>query len=302
MVISWLYNKTPQGDAMENREQVHRLRKRLLTLTTLARSDGQQGRVYTLPLLCFVFFLFHFILFTSGARWQWPCRGSLSGGPDPVKPESINHSTQAAQGWTQRAADEGLVKVKHGHQSTLANLHPPHPPPVCSCKASCQLTRDPHKWYLKTLRPLKGGRQGEKRKGSVCVGWGGDWRASVRAPAPSLDHRWLIVRPVPLIAAILKKTPGTPSDPLKEWRLSCRLPDISPAFSSAKIRNICPLFLPHSARLLPKKSCISINFTLPSGDNVSLQGCGSRTKDGWRRGRGRKSTLVTVWDKVPCFR
>lgn len=31
-----------------------------------------------------------------------------------------------------------------------------------------------------------------------------------------------------------------------------------------------------------KKSCISINFTLPSGDNVPLQGCGFRTKDGWR--------------------
>lgn len=41
--------------------------------------------------------------------------------------------------------DEGLDKVKHGHQSTLANLHPPRPPPVCCCRASCQLIRDAHK-------------------------------------------------------------------------------------------------------------------------------------------------------------
>lgn len=36
----------PQGDAMENWEQVHRLRKSLLTLATLARHDGQHCRVH----------------------------------------------------------------------------------------------------------------------------------------------------------------------------------------------------------------------------------------------------------------
>lgn len=122
---------------------------------------------------------------------------------------------EPCRGERKEQRDDGLVKVKHGHQSTLANLHPPCPPPVCCCKESCQFIRNAHKWYLKTLRPLKGGRQGEKRKGSVCMGWGGD---SVRAPAPSLDHRWLIVHPAPLIAAILKKTPGTPSRPAERMK------------------------------------------------------------------------------------
>lgn len=163
--LSWLYSlasvKTPQGDAMENWEQVHRLRKRLFTLATLARSDGQQWRIYTHTLL-WVFFSFCQSLLSMELDDGVLAENQTLSNPSP----SITHH-ELHRGERKEQLDEGLVKVKHGHQSTLANLHPPHLPPVCCCRASCQLIREAHKWYLKTLRPLKGGWQGETRKGSV---------------------------------------------------------------------------------------------------------------------------------------
>lgn len=105
-----------------------------------------------------------------------------------------------------------------------------------------------------------------------CVGEGGaSWRASVSAPAPPLDHRWLIVRPAPLIAAIFTKTPRTLSWPAKRMTSFMPLTRHVPCLFLTKFRKFCPLFPSHSARLLPKKSCISINFTLPSGGNASPQ-------------------------------
>lgn len=52
--------------------------------------------------------------------------------------------------------------------------------PIFSCKASRQLIRNTRKWFLKTLRPLKGRGQGEKREG-VCVWVCGSGRGELRS-------------------------------------------------------------------------------------------------------------------------
>lgn len=48
---------------------------------------------------------------------------SFRGEPDPVKRESINHPTGATRREEcDKQRDEGLVKVKRGHQSALRSL------------------------------------------------------------------------------------------------------------------------------------------------------------------------------------
>lgn len=107
----------PQGDAMENWEQVHRLRKGLLTPATLAKHDGQHCQVRPPSFLPLSFTFPVCLSPASGGSISPVSLLTPSGEPGHVKLASINHSALPAgetEGGFGKAEMEGWVQRKEG--------------------------------------------------------------------------------------------------------------------------------------------------------------------------------------------